>query len=85
MRDFESRVDYDAFRALTASSVTLKVDQGTPEVTFVIPATIKDSYEIGLSGQGDLVRGNVSYVGIYDPTATAGATITVTGTTENIS
>ena len=77
-RDFVSKADYATFRALTQQSLRVKVSNGAQaDVQFDIPAAVKDSYEVGLSGQGDLVRATVNYRGIYDATATAGAKITV--------
>jgi hypothetical protein len=72
-QDFESRADYDAFKILTAQSITLKATKGTgEEVTFTIPVAIKDAYPVGLSGQGELIRASISYQGTYD-TATSAA------------
>jgi hypothetical protein len=66
-RDFESRTDYDNFKLNTSQSVTMTASKGANnQFTFDIPAAIKESYEIGLSGQGDLVRGAVSYQSTYD-------------------
>lgn len=83
-RDFTSKTDYTSFRNLTSQALKFKVSNGAnADVQFDIPAAVKDSYEVGLSGQGDLVRATVNYVGVYDPTVTAGAKITVI-TTEDI-
>jgi len=61
-RDFTSRTDYDAFKALTAQSITLTATKGANNsISILCPTTIKESYELGLSGQGDLVRGNITY------------------------
>jgi hypothetical protein len=66
-RDFQTRADYDAYKALTAQSITLQVDKSTGEqVKFLLPVSVKDSYELGLSGQGDLIRGRISYQIVYD-------------------
>jgi hypothetical protein len=70
-RDFESRSEYDAYKALTALGITLKAGKlAVPDViTFSAPATIKDSYEIsGLTGQADLIRAAITYKGTYDAT-----------------
>lgn len=69
-RDFENRTEYDNYKALTRRSITLQaVKNATNDsVTFKTPAAIMDSYEIpGLSGQGDLIRASVSYMGVFDP------------------
>jgi hypothetical protein len=61
-RDFDTRADYDAFKALTGQSVTLAASKGVNNaVTLLTPVTIKDTYELGLGGQGDLVRANIQY------------------------
>lgn len=66
-RDFQSRTDYDAFKALTAQSVTIKGSKGTNNtIELLIPKATKDTYEVGLSGQGDLVRASIAYQGVYD-------------------
>lgn len=66
-RDFENRTDFDAFKALTASSVSLKMSKGANNsIDLVIPASIKETYEVGLSGQGDLTRGSIAYQGTLD-------------------
>lgn len=66
-RDFESRADYDAFKALTEQSITLEADNGSDSVTLELPVAIKAEYTVGLSGQGDLIRAATSYNGVLDP------------------
>lgn len=76
-RDFENRTDYDAFKALTSQSITLTATKGANNsIGIVLPAAIKDTYEVGLSGQGDLTRASVNYNGVLDATRNA-YTITV--------
>lgn len=83
-RDFVSKVEYDAYKALTAQAVTIECDISAVEfVHFNIFSAIKDTYEISLSGQGDLLRGRINYEGVYNTTATASYGIEV-GTAENI-
>jgi hypothetical protein len=68
-RDFQTRTDYDAFKAMTAQLIELKCVQtaASAEVNFTVPAAIKEAYEIaGLEGQGDLIRANITYRGVYD-------------------
>ncbi len=69
-RDFESRTEYDNYKALTSQSITLLATKGANnKIAFTTPAAIADSYEIsGLSGQGDLIRASIAYNGVYDPT-----------------
>lgn len=65
-RDFESRTDYDAFKALTAQRIVLTATSGANSVKFDVKAAIKESYPIsGLSGQADLIRADISYQGVY--------------------
>lgn len=63
-RDFDTRADYDAFKIYTAQSITWTATKGTEIMTFLMGAAIKDSYELGLSGQADLIRASISYQGI---------------------
>jgi hypothetical protein len=68
-RDFESRTDYDLFKAVTAQSVTLTASKGVNNsIIMLAPVAIKDTYEVGLSGQGDLVRASIAYQNIIDGT-----------------
>jgi tail tube protein len=61
-RDFETRTDYDAFKALTAQSITFLFSKGANnQISLVTPVSIKDTYELGLSGQGDLIRASIQY------------------------
>lgn len=64
-RDFDTRADYDAFKAYTAQSITWTATKtATENMSFLAAASIKDSYEVGLSGQGDLVRASIKYQAI---------------------
>ena len=65
-RDFDTRADYDAFKALTAQSITLKAVNGADEINIVMGAAIKDTYEVNIGGQGDLVRASINYNGVND-------------------
>jgi hypothetical protein len=60
-RDFESRADYDAYKALTQNEVHLNCVNGAEEISVNLSTAIADSYEVALGGQGDLVRASVSY------------------------
>lgn len=81
-RDFFSRADYDAFKVLTGQSITVSAARGAETMTFLMPAMIKDSYEVTLSGQGDLVVGTIAYQGTLDGTGKSYEITLVT--TENI-
>jgi hypothetical protein len=68
-RDFEARTDYDAFKAGTSQSVTLTATKGANNsIAILLPVAIKDTYEVGLSGQGDLIRASVAYQCAIDAT-----------------
>jgi hypothetical protein len=68
-RDFLTRADYDAFKAMTAQQLRILASKGlNNSVQIDIPVGIKDTYEVGLSGQGDLVRARVQYQNIIDAT-----------------
>jgi Phage tail tube protein len=68
-RDFESRADYDAFKAVTAQSITITASKGTNNsITILAPVAIKNTYEVGLSGQGDMVRAAIAYQNVIDST-----------------
>ena len=62
MRDFDSRTDYDAFKAGTAQAVTVTATQdANNEIDIVSTTTVKDTYEVNIGGQGDLLRASISY------------------------
>jgi len=83
-RDFQNRTEYDAFKALTAQSITIVASKGANNsVTFLLPVAIKDTYEVALSGVGDLVRASVDYFGTHDASTGASYKLTVK-TQENI-
>jgi hypothetical protein len=68
-RDFQTRADFDAFKALTSNSLTLTATKGVNEsITLLLGAAIADTYTVNLSGQGDLVRASVTYQAVADAT-----------------
>jgi len=76
-RDFQDRTDYDAFKAMTAQSITLVATKGTNnKITILTPVSLKDTYEVSLSSQGDVVRASIEYQCLIGP-ATAAYTLTV--------
>ena len=84
-RDYDTRTDYDAFKALTSQTLTLSATKNANDkVVLLMPVAIKDTYEVGLSGQGDLVRASIAYQVTYDPATSKPYQITVTTPTENI-
>lgn len=68
-RDFDSRTDFDAFKALTSQSITLTATKSANNsVALLAPVAIKDTYEVQNSGQGDLVRASIAYNNVLDGT-----------------
>lgn len=66
-RDFESRTDFDAFKALTSQSITMTASKGANNsIALLAPVSIKDTYEVANSGQGDLVRATIKYQNVID-------------------
>lgn len=84
-RDYDGRADYDAFKALTSQSITILATKGTNnQVQFLLPVSIKNTYEIsGLGSQGDLVRATINYNVVYD-TGTSKAYEIICKTQESI-
>lgn len=84
-RDFLNRTEYDAFKALTAKSITFTASNGANDsISILCPVSIVDTYEVDLSGQGDLVRASITYQLAIDGTGKH-YQITVNTLTENIS
>jgi hypothetical protein len=68
-RDFETRADYDAWKALTAQAIKFTATKGVSEsIVLDAPVAIKDTYEVALGGQGDLVRSSIEYQCAIDAT-----------------
>jgi hypothetical protein len=67
-RDFQDRTEFDAYKAITSQTVTIQCVNGADEIDFLVPAAIKNTYEVTTPGQGDLVRASVSYQGVLDAT-----------------
>ena len=71
-RDFLTRADYDLFKAITAQSITLTASKGANNsISLLTPVSFKESYEVGLSGQGDLNTANIGYRSVIDGTGKA--------------
>lgn len=66
-RDFESRTEYDAFKAVTAKSVTIDLthDDGN-KFTALLPVAHLNAYPVSLDGVGDLIRASVEYFAAHD-------------------
>jgi hypothetical protein len=68
-RDFLTRTDFDAFKALTAQAVTITASKGSNNsIVISMPVAVKNTYEIPVPGQGDLVRAQIEYQGVSDAT-----------------
>jgi hypothetical protein len=68
-RDFESKADYDTFKAVTAQAININSERATGyHIDILVRSMIKSSYEVGMSGQGDLIRASIQYEGKYDLT-----------------
>lgn len=77
-RDFLNKTDFNAFKAGTSQSVTLKATRGANNnVEILMPVAYKETYEYGLSGQGDLIRGSINYFASHDATVGGDYKITV--------
>lgn len=71
-RDFDNRTEYDAFKALTAQGVKLTATKGANNsIALEITSAIKDTYEMSMSGQGDLMRASIAYNGVLDSSGDA--------------
>ena len=81
-RDFTSRAEYDSFKAYTAEELTIRTEKESDEfIQFLLRSSIKDSFDIGLSGVGDLIRASTQYVATDTPAGDGSYEITV-GTDE---
>jgi len=68
-RDFQDRTDFDAFKAVTAQTITITATKGANNsISILAPVAIKDTYEVGLSSEGDLVRASIAYQNVIDGT-----------------
>lgn len=68
-RDFNGRTEYDAFKALTAQSITLSMTKtvASKSVSFLLPNAIREAYDgPDLTGQGDLITADVNFNGAFD-------------------
>jgi hypothetical protein len=65
-RDFLSRADYDLYKTLATQAVSFNATHSTTSITITSPATIKDTHETNLDGQGNLIRSKVAYKSMWD-------------------
>lgn len=81
-RDFHNRDQYNAYKALTDQSVTLRAQQSVARyVEFTLPNVKQDTYTVALGGQGDLIMAQSNFTAVHNGSPTY--TIEV-GTSENI-
>lgn len=67
--DFENKTEYTAYRALTEKALLFESDQDADNFIHITThAMIAGTYEVGLDGQGDLIRASIEYTGKYDET-----------------
>lgn len=84
-RDFETRTDYDAFKAATGQSAAIVATQGANDsIELILRNAIKESYEHPLSGQGDLVMASVNYQALYAAASSDVYSLIAKSNTENI-
>src|SRR5215471_1483871 len=79
-RDFADRTEYDAFKQLTAKAIKLTATKSVnASVSFELKSAIVGEYTIGgTTGQGDLVRADITYQGVYDNVTSMPFTIIAT-------
>jgi hypothetical protein len=67
-RDFNDRTEYDAFKALTQTSLAIACSKGANNsVTITLPKVDRDTYNLsGLTAQADLHRATIDFIGAYD-------------------
>jgi len=82
-RDFFNRTEFDAFKALTQEAIFMKASKSaTNYIKATAPVSIKNTYELGLSGQGDLVRAAIEYMNVIN--SSGNSYLVEVGTQENI-
>ncbi len=82
-RDFFNRTEFDAFKTLTQELIYLKASKSaTNYVKVTAPVSVKNTYELGLSGQGDLVRAAIEYMNVVN--SSGNSYLVEVGTQENI-
>lgn len=80
-RDFKDRTQYNEFKNLTAQQIDIIVDNpdaGT--ITFSLTNAIINTYEVSLSGQGDLIRASTEYQGTDNAAGDGAYSITIEST-----
>jgi hypothetical protein len=67
-RDFQTRTEYDTFKALTPASVSFVwTKAANKKVTFKMAAATRETYDLdGLSDQGTLHMASIQWQGTFD-------------------
>jgi hypothetical protein len=69
-RDFQDATEYNKYKSTTEQALTFKSEYDANNyILFTTQAVIMSTFEVNLSGQGDLVRGSIDYMGKYDFTS----------------
>jgi len=78
-RDFFNRTEYDNFKAATSTDITVTCSHSATEsIGFHMPVSQVQSYDItGMSGQAELIRADIKYMGIFDTVTTQAYEIVV--------
>ena len=64
-RDFDTRADYDSYKAGTARSITLEATADVSnKITILTPVAIANTYEVNIGSQGDLIRASIEYASV---------------------
>jgi len=78
-RDFDGRTEFDAFKALTSTSITIACTKSAvKKITFLLPNAIREAHDgPELTGQGDLIVADVNFNGAFDTATSKDYQITV--------
>jgi hypothetical protein len=78
-RDFQTRAEFDAYKAMTSQAVTLSMTKSAnASVTITVPNAVRDTFEVdGLSDQDQATMMRISYEGDYDATTSRSYQIVV--------
>lgn len=83
-RDFDSRAEFDNYKALTSQSITLQAIKSASEsVTILAPVALKETYETAIGGEAAIVHATVAYQVMVDNTGKT-YQITLITPTENV-